>query len=1082
MTGPRWTLVEDLFVRALDEPAAGRAEFVHRESGRDTELAKEVLSLLDNVREGATPLHEVVGAAITRLAESWTARTGVRIGAYRLEEKLGEGGMGIVYAASRDDAQFRQSVAIKILRHGLGSPSAIARFRDERQILATLEHPNIVRLLDGGSTDDDLPYIIMERVRGVSITTYAASRALPVAARLRLFTDVCAAVHYAHERGVVHRDLKPSNILVDDAGTAKLLDFSIARPIDGEIAREAHTRPGALLFTPEYASPEQARGESVGIASDVYSLGAVLYELLAGRPPYEGTPVDLLRKIGRESPPPPSVVAIDRRAEIGRDLDAIVAQTLDEDPARRYASAAALGDDLQRYLAGTAVAARGPAVWYRARKALRRRRAPLLAVSVAVAASAVGMGAWHRATSRSEVADDRCAPARERLAGVWDAASRDALAQHFAAAHSKKVDEAWIRIARELDDAAAKWAVRWDDACRAPDRRTDPLLYAQRMTCLEGVLFDLHGETLDLADMKPTDLTDLRSVGGGGIDGRVLEDCANTAVLRAQVPAPPPDQREHINALLVDAYRAARAVGAGARDPNGFDTAMARLDATTREIERIHPPAAAAPLLLRAMQIANNSWDVASRLRAARTAIEDARTRITATRDDIVLVGLELLAVKFELRLERDGDRIARASAALVRAEQALARAGYPLVLSVRVAIARGNLAATRGDDAAAIAAFRDAMARETDPDPMSSSALGYVMTSAYAGDTGAAIAELERRLPKVMARYGEDHAATRWMHNFFAMVLQLDGNYTGALAHYRAAIAIQSKAEKGPRLVWGKTYETELAVLAGAATDREVLDTVHHIAGLGTTPPHQSPDGIATVRRAGLFATFERAAELESDTGENEALDAAALLAFARGDDAELVRRMRAMTARCARAACDDWIRVSRWLEIIVDARAGRAHDVDARLDALEETYAGDHQAIANSGVVLASLGRWADARTRLARARAMPNVWERQSDLVEVDAWLGLALVHAGDLTAARTSFQEALDTLKAPENGLDGFTYMTPVAELGLAELLPVSERARARRRALRAQAGFARLGPHRNRDRDAAIRWLADHPSL
>jgi serine/threonine protein kinase len=167
-----------------------------------------------------------------RLAESWTARSGERIGAYRLDEKLGEGGMGVVYAASRDDAQYRQSVAIKILRHGLGSPSAIARFRDERQILASLEHPNIVRLLDGGSTDDASPYIVMEHVRGVSITEYATSRGLVIRARVQLFADVCAAVHYAHERGVIHRDLKPSNILVDETGTPKLVragDLASAR-------------------------------------------------------------------------------------------------------------------------------------------------------------------------------------------------------------------------------------------------------------------------------------------------------------------------------------------------------------------------------------------------------------------------------------------------------------------------------------------------------------------------------------------------------------------------------------------------------------------------------------------------------------------------------------------------------------------------------------------------------------------------------------------------------------------------------------------------------------------------------------
>ncbi|HTR54490.1 MAG TPA: serine/threonine-protein kinase, partial [Kofleriaceae bacterium] len=443
MTGPRWTQVEDLFVRALDEPAATRAEFVQRESGDDGELAREVQSLLDSAREGAISFHDVIGAEIARLAETWTARSGTRIGAYRVDELLGEGGMGVVYAASRDDAQFRQSVAIKILRHGLGSPNAIARFRDERQILATLEHPNIVRLLDGGSTDDELPYIVMERVRGVSITAFAKARELAVAARVRLVADVCAAVHYAHERGVIHRDLKPSNILVDETGAPKLLDFSIARPLADETAREAHTRPGALMFTPEYASPEQARGEPTGVASDVYSLGAVLYELLAGRPPHTGSPQELLAKIGREAPMLASIAA--RQRELAGDLDAITAQALHDEPARRYTSAAALGDDLRRYLAGAPVSAHAPSLLYRARKAVRRRRAPIAAAAAAVVASAIAFGAWHAVGSPP---DDDCGAASERLAGVWDAATRDALAKRFAAAHRADVDEDWRSLAR----------------------------------------------------------------------------------------------------------------------------------------------------------------------------------------------------------------------------------------------------------------------------------------------------------------------------------------------------------------------------------------------------------------------------------------------------------------------------------------------------------------------------------------------------------------------------------------------------------------------------------------------------------
>jgi tetratricopeptide (TPR) repeat protein len=1043
MTGPRWTQVEDLFVRALEEPDASRADFVRRETGNDGELAHEVLSLLDHARGGGLAFQDLIGAEIARLAETWTARSGTRIGAYRLDERLGEGGMGVVYAASRDDAQFKQSVAIKILRHGLGSPGAIARFRDERQILATLEHPNIVRLLDGGSTDDDLPYIVMERVRGVSITAYA--RELPIEARVRLFADVCAAVHYAHERGVVHRDLKPSNILVDEAGTPKLLDFSIARPITGEIEREAHTRPGALMFTPEYASPEQARGEPTGIASDIYSLGAVLHELLAGA------------------------------AKLPPDLHAIVAQAMHEEPARRYTSAAALADDLQRYLAGSPVAAHAPSLWYRARKAMRRRRAPILAACAAVVASVVGFGAY-LATSRS----DDCAPARERLAGVWDAATRDALGKRFGAAGRADVDATWRELTRHIDKTAVTWAAHWDEACHAPDRASDPLLYAQRLTCLENVLIELHGGVASFFELDTDTLVyydDLGSV------GRIVEDCASTAVLRAQVPAPPPELRDRVSALLVDAYRAEANASEGSshRDAHGFEAATAQLDAAARELERIHPPAAALPVLLRAELVAGRSWDVASRLPAARAAIDDARVRIAATRDDVMLAKLELLAAQFELFFERDGDRIALGEAALARAEQALARAGDPREPSLQRLGVRAMLAHVRGDDAGAVAAMREAYARDDiDHGPGQGWWSGYGMMSAIAGDARTAIDESRRHLALATASLGEDHPITGMLYMGLSRVLYVEGDLAGALAACRRWMAVQEKIANRPGHwpAWATSREAELARRAGESNDRELLAAVHELAGKGTTPPHQSPDGIATARRAGLWAVFERATELEADSGGDEALDAAAWLAFARGDDAELARRTAMMVARCARAPCDDWIRTARWLAVLVDARAGRTADVEPRLDALERAYAGDRQAIANSGMVLASLGRWDAARARLARARAIPNVWERHSDLVEVDAWLGLALVRAGDLAAARASLEEAVDSIAWFRQDSDGFSYMTPVAQLALAKLLPESDRARARRLAEHARDGFARLGPHRAADREAAERWLGE----
>jgi non-specific serine/threonine protein kinase/serine/threonine-protein kinase len=305
-------------------------------------------------------------------AEPGDARIGQRIGAYRLIERIGAGGMGAVYRAQRDDDEFDHDVAIKLLRHhGPASPGAIARFRDERQILAALSHPNIVRLLDGGTTDAGLPYLVMEHVQGVAITTYARDHALSVRARVSLFRDVCAAVQFAHGRLIVHRDLKPSNILVTTSGEPKLLDFGIAKLIDPEATREAHTRTGAVLLTPVYASPEQARNEPITVASDVYSLGAVLYELLCGRPPHEAkdNPLELLRDISEREPPRPSTLG---GRELAGDLDTILATALHKDPSLRYTSAEHLSDDLGRYLDGAPVLARNATFAYRASKLVRR--------------------------------------------------------------------------------------------------------------------------------------------------------------------------------------------------------------------------------------------------------------------------------------------------------------------------------------------------------------------------------------------------------------------------------------------------------------------------------------------------------------------------------------------------------------------------------------------------------------------------------------------------------------------------------------------------------------------------------------
>jgi eukaryotic-like serine/threonine-protein kinase len=267
--------------------------------------------------------------------------------------------MGAVYLARRDDARFERVVAIKILQHALVSPNAVARFRDERHMLAALDHPGIVRLLDGGETEDGLPYLVMEHVEGKPLAEHAA--ALDVRGRVMLVVKLAAALQYAHQKLIIHRDVKPENVLVDGGGIPKLLDFGIAKLASADAIREAETRTGMALFTVEYASPEQARNESVSVATDVYSLGALLYELLAGRPPQQSgaSALETLRAICETEPPRPSAVApIERRRQIAGDLDNITLRALQKRPEDRYPSIAALGDDLQRFLDGFPVKAR----------------------------------------------------------------------------------------------------------------------------------------------------------------------------------------------------------------------------------------------------------------------------------------------------------------------------------------------------------------------------------------------------------------------------------------------------------------------------------------------------------------------------------------------------------------------------------------------------------------------------------------------------------------------------------------------------------------------------------------------------
>ncbi|MFN7979183.1 MAG: serine/threonine-protein kinase [Vicinamibacterales bacterium] len=395
LTADRWTRIEALFSALVDAAAEERARILRETAATDPELAATVEGMLAHAGDGAK-LRGVVDAAADALTAP-VAALPARFGAFRVLREIGRGGMGVVYEGVSDD-EFRRRVAIKVAPLARVGAAADARFRLERQILSSLEHPHIARFLDAG-TEGDVPYLVMEFVEGVPITNYVASQALPLPKRLALVQKLCSALQYAHQRLVVHRDLKPTNILVTADGTPKLLDFGVAKLMDDADA-PAPTL-GALAWTPDYASPEQVTGELVGTPSDIYSLGLVLYEVLTGQRAQVAdttSPLALSRSVCEQDPPTPSarVEAAGDRVTARRlrgDLDTIVMTALHKDATRRYPSAAALSDDIARYLQGLPVEARAGSTWYRLRKTLARHRVVAVAGALVVVAVAGGLAA-----------------------------------------------------------------------------------------------------------------------------------------------------------------------------------------------------------------------------------------------------------------------------------------------------------------------------------------------------------------------------------------------------------------------------------------------------------------------------------------------------------------------------------------------------------------------------------------------------------------------------------------------------------------------------------------------------------------
>jgi serine/threonine protein kinase len=414
MTPERLGRVRAVYEAALQIEAARIDAFLQEECSGDSECEQQVKRLLaarENIPEWLSK--PLLGHA-ERIIQSVRAFDGKELRGYRLIREIGHGGMGCVYLAERADGAYTKQVAVKLVRAGQDNSEIVTRFQREREILASLDHPNIARLIDGGCTEEGLPYFVMEFVDGRPIHQWCDERNLNVSERIALFRNVCAAVAYAHQHLVVHRDLKPGNILVTGDGTVKLLDFGIAKLLKQERIEDLEAT--ATLFkalTPEYASPEQLKGESISTLTDVYSLGVVLYELLTGRRPFQLPKAafhEVVRIIAEEEPTRPSEVImrepvseggharpprestsdaderdLDRlRKQLRGDLDSILLTALRKEPGRRYSSVDSLSEDLRRHLEYLPVNAREDTLWYRTAKFVRRHSGGVTAAAVIV--------------------------------------------------------------------------------------------------------------------------------------------------------------------------------------------------------------------------------------------------------------------------------------------------------------------------------------------------------------------------------------------------------------------------------------------------------------------------------------------------------------------------------------------------------------------------------------------------------------------------------------------------------------------------------------------------------------------------
>ncbi|HSD91341.1 MAG TPA: serine/threonine-protein kinase [Kofleriaceae bacterium] len=930
---------------------------------------------------------------------------------YVLGERLGIGGFGEVFAARHK--MIGRDAAIKILHAKYSSdPEAVARFVAEARVVNQISHPNIVEIFDFGQLDDGRQYCVMERIHGTTLRDLLRERVrLPLDEALPILRGIAEAIDAAHAAGVAHRDLKPDNVFVTAAGGVKLIDFGLAKLTRDDPSATPVTQTGSLFGTPLYMSPEQCRGKGVDTRTDLYAFGVLTYAVLSGELPFTGDAMEIALHHLNDEPDPPSR----RWKELPAHVDRVVLALLAKDPANRPAPLVAAVDALSGVTSLKNIV--------RPPRPRRRRLIAGASLFGVLGVAGVALAVRGAKSSTASAGDEACLPAAQRLAGMWDLPKRTAIAVRFASVGRRDASATWDLIDRNMKGFLDAWATRWDAACKSPDRSRDPLLYAQRLTCLDTSLTEARGviESLPPADPGLYSV----NIAGAPVRASSLEDCDSVAMLRAQLPAPPPEHRAEVQRLsseLQSLEADRRAVGDMGAKPEEVERVSKRFTDLIRRLDAIGSPVAiraadARGVLLTFAAIKDPRWRA-----QAVEALDDAARRAEAGRADAVLASVLTRRIALEVYTSNRRDIV---EDAVRRTEAALTRIGRPGLVTAQLTGLRARYEAQVGHLDAAIAMLPPAIEPYEAASPV------------------ATFLNPRRALLDLLIMAGRFDEAMRQAEAIVGVEIREDGPI-----HYHVAFTQRFVATTAAR-----TGDLERA-----------LRECDHVLATLDQLDHSQPalrEFATSMRLSQLFYALrlgnaERIATYAAALGvESARWQEWANLAVERGS-LELVRYALAHEAIPEPRRTE----IQTWLDFATGVPGAKAPPGDdlARLDEL------------------AASGHWREVATQLEADHDEGPIGTRTA---HVSALLGMARLELGDAANAIPPLERSMYALG---QCCQDFHYFAPAAQFALARALwkTGGDKKRARWLAQLARDGFTRLGVHRERERQKVIAWLAQHP--